>query len=103
VLVFGRRAVAGVAAASLLAALFLSVSPVLPADLVPWRTETTLPEPVLPARPASVPAQVPAWAWEMHEWHAKRPIDRGRRPRAAPQSLPAWYWEWRAWRVLVSA
>jgi hypothetical protein len=101
-LVLGRRMLAAVAAAALLGALFFSVSPVLPADWVPWRAETVLPEPVLPARPASIPAHVPGWAWEMQAWHAQRPIDRGRRPRGAPQRLPEWYWEWRAWRAAVS-
>ena len=102
VIVNVRRLLALAAAAALLAALFFAISPVLPAQWVPWRTEVALPEPVLPARPASAPAAIPGWAWEMHAWHATRPADRGRRPRGAPQRLPEWYWEWRAWRIAVS-
>jgi hypothetical protein len=50
-----------------------------------------------PERPASVPAHVPTWAWELSAWHDDR--IRNIRPFEAPTPLPAWYWEWRAWRI----
>ena len=53
-------------------------------------------------RPASVPARVPPWAWELHRWQLTAPAARGERPRAAPARLPAWYWDWRVWRLALA-
>jgi hypothetical protein len=46
-----------------------------------------------PARPAGIPAHVPAWAWQLL---------RGKHPASAPKPLPAWYARWRAWRLGAS-
>ncbi|MCP9487672.1 MAG: peptidoglycan recognition protein [Gaiellaceae bacterium MAG52_C11] len=51
-----------------------------------------------PARPSGTPRAIPAWAWQLHTWHATQPDERGPRPRGAPRPLPAWYWPWRRWR-----
>ena len=53
-------------------------------------------------RPVSVPAHVPRWAWELHQWQLQRPAERGERPAAAPVRVPAWYWDWRAWRLALA-
>ena len=47
-------------------------------------------------RPATVPAALPAWSWQLHRW-----IGEGRsgaRPATAPTATPAWFWTWAAWR-----
>ena len=94
--VIGSRLLALAAYCAAVGTLYLIVSPVLPlADHV----ET--PATAAPARPASVPKRVPAWAWELHEWESTEPVLRGDRPAAAPLDPPRWYREWRAWRLAV--
>jgi hypothetical protein len=104
VLVNVRRLLAVAAAAALLGALFFSISPVLPAEWVPWRAteSSTLPAAPLPTRPESAPNRIPGWAWALHAWHSTPAAQRDERPRGAPARVPAWYWEWRAWRLAVS-
>jgi hypothetical protein len=53
-------------------------------------------------RPASVPARVPPWAWELHAWQLRPPVERGERPAAVPARVPGWYWDWRAWRLALA-
>jgi hypothetical protein len=53
-------------------------------------------------RPASAPARIPGWAWELHRWQLTKPIARGERPASAPASVPSWYWDWRAWRMSLA-
>jgi hypothetical protein len=55
-----------------------------------------------PPRPEGLPARIPPWAWDLHEWHLTPETDRGPRPAAAPRRVPDWYWEWRAWRLQVA-
>ena len=104
-LAFLRRLFVFVAIAAALGALYVAISPVLPADLLPWRAEpapvVTEPQP-LPPRPESAPALIPAWAWDMHAWHSTPGSERGARPANAPQRMPGWYWEWREWRIALS-
>jgi hypothetical protein len=51
------------------------------------------------ARPKSVPARVPQWAWDLTAWRAKPVATRGKRPASIPYHVPEWYWEWRDWRA----
>lgn len=64
------------------------------------------PAPLPPAqtveRPATAPASIPAWAWDLHRWQLTPPIERGERPAAAPARVPSWYWDWRAWRLALA-
>lgn len=53
------------------------------------------------ARPANLPAVIPAWAWKMNAWHETKGSERGRRPHDAPHPLPDWYWTWHAWRIQI--
>jgi hypothetical protein len=53
-------------------------------------------------RPASAPAHIPGWAWELHRWQLTKPVARGERPASAPASVPSWYWDWRAWRLSLA-
>ena len=102
VLVYLRRAVALFAVTVLLAALYVAVTPLLPAKWIPWEEETaaTVVAPP-PPKPAGVPYRIPLWAWELHEWHSASGAQRGERPRTAPRIPPPWYWKWREWRVAV--
>ena len=68
-------------------------------------------EPVLPEsssgptpieRPATIPARVPAWAWELHKWHLTPAAERGSRPAAAPRHVPEWFWDFRRWRLSLA-
>jgi ELWxxDGT repeat protein len=61
------------------------------------RSEPATPLTVEPkARPKAVPARIPAWAFALQRWQARR---AGPRPAAAPKRLPAWYPAWAAWRA----
>jgi hypothetical protein len=95
--VYGSRLLALVAYCAAVATLYLVVSPVLP-----FSDHVETPATAAPARPASVPARVPAWAWDLLEWELTEPVLRGYRPSGAPLDPPRWYAEWRAWRVAVS-
>jgi hypothetical protein len=91
-----RRVAAFLALALGLASLYLILDPVLPNRGRPEATAVAA-----PARPASAPTRIPAWAWELYDWEATEPALRPPRPAIAPQRVPAWYAEWRAWRVTL--
>lgn len=80
-----------------LASLYLIVDPVLPNTARPETAAVAA-----PARPASAPARIPAWAWELYDWETTEPALRPPRPAAAPMRPPAWYADWRAWRAAVA-
>lgn len=80
------------------AALYLIVEPVLPRHVDSVDPQAT----AAPARPASAPARIPAWAWELHDWQRTDPVLRPPRPARAPKQVPRWYREWFAWRIAVS-
>ena len=77
---------------------WLAIQPILPKDEASDRGASPAAAQPHP-RPASLPARIPKWAWEMNGWHSAPAARRGPRPAAAPARLPAWYWEWRAWRA----
>ena len=94
---YGGRLLAFAAYAGAIATLYLVVSPVLP-----FTEHVETPATAAPARPASVPARIPAWAWELHDWQSTDPALRGLRPASAPLQPPRWYREWHAWRLSVA-
>ena len=53
-------------------------------------------------RPETIPARVPAWAWDLHLWHLTPAAERGPRPEAAPARVPDWYWDFRRWRLSLA-
>ena len=92
-----RRLLAFAAYGAAVAALFLILEPVLPSRANPEETAVAA-----PARPASAPLRVPAWAWDLHDWEATEPALRPPRPANVPKVLPRWYAEWHAWRLAVA-
>ena len=89
------RVAAVVVAALAVAALYVFVvRPVLP--------ESDPARPVPIERPTSIPARVPAWAWQLHVWHLTPETERGPRPAAAPRAVPAWFWDFRRWRLSLA-
>ena len=94
--VFRRRVAVVAAYCAGVASLYLILDPVLPNRAHPEAAAVAA-----PARPASAPARIPAWAWELYDWEATEPALRAPRPAIAPKRLPAWYAEWRAWRAAM--
>ncbi|HWH06716.1 MAG TPA: hypothetical protein VNT23_09835 [Gaiellaceae bacterium] len=86
-------AAAGLAAAALYT---LVVQPLLP------ERESAPPAPTPIERPETIPARVPAWAWDLHLWHLTPAAERGPRPEAAPARVPDWYWDFRRWRLSLA-
>ena len=78
--------------------LYLIVAP-----LLPQRGDGATAGAAATARPKSVPAMIPTWAWTLSAWQAAPAADRGRRPKAAPRTVPKWYWDWRSWRAQSGA
>ena len=95
------RFLAAAALAGSLSGLDLILEPVRPRDgTVAVDDEQAV---AAPARPAGVPARIPAWAWELLDWELTEPALRAKRPAGAPAKLPAWYGDWRDWRTAVGA
>jgi len=91
------KRLAVVAAAGLAAsALYVLVAQ----PLLPERGASSQPTPV--ERPQTIPARVPAWAWDLHKWHLTPAGERGPRPEGAPARPPDWYWDFRRWRISLA-
>ena len=90
-----RVAVVVVAALAVAALYVFVVRPVLPES-----DPVARPAPI--ERPTSIPARVPAWAWQLHVWHLTPATERGPRPAAAPNAVPAWFWDFRRWRLSLA-
>jgi hypothetical protein len=101
-LLYGRRLLALLAVAAVIGGIYVGISPLLPAEWLPWEDETSATVTPPPPRPASAPAQIPPWAWELNAWHSAPATVRGARPADAPARVPAWYWEWREWRLALA-
>lgn len=91
---FRRRLAVIAAYGAGLVSLYLIVDPVLPSRAHPEAAAVAA-----PARPASAPTRIPAWAWELYDWDVTEPALRPPRPATAPKIVPAWYAEWRTWRA----
>lgn len=99
---YARRFFAIAALAGGLALVYLAAAPILPwsssggpAPAVAQAGDTVA------ARPKSVPARVPQWAWDFTAWRAAG--GKGKRPASVPYHVPDWYWDWAAWRAKSAA